>query len=51
MTLPQVTSGVSEYTDTQNRSMEMDELILRDSKYNMVEFAKKYFRTAQRKTK
>lgn len=45
-----VASPVSEYAEayTDNTDMGIDERILLDSQYNMVEFAKKYFRGAQR---
>ncbi|KAL7829701.1 hypothetical protein AOLI_G00305860 [Acnodon oligacanthus] len=48
----EVASPVSEYTEAHQdySNMEIDEMILHDSQYNMVEFAKKYFRDAQRKT-
>ncbi|XP_037391428.1 unconventional myosin-XV [Pygocentrus nattereri] len=48
----EVASPVSEYTEAHQdySDMEIDERILHDSQYNMVEFAKKYFRDAQRKT-
>ncbi|XP_062841982.1 unconventional myosin-XV [Trichomycterus rosablanca] len=48
----EVTSAGSEYTEAhiQNSNVEIDKRILQDSQYNMVEFAKKYFREAQRKT-
>lgn len=44
-------SPVSEYAEayTDSADMDIDERILQDSQYNMVEFAKKYFRGAQRK--
>ncbi|XP_076864017.1 unconventional myosin-XV [Brachyhypopomus gauderio] len=47
----EVASPLSEYTDalTEFGGMEIDERILQDSQYNLVEFAKKYFRGAQRK--
>lgn len=46
-------SLVSDYTEahTDYNNMEIDERILQDSQYNMVEFAKKYFREAHRKTR
>uniref|UniRef100_A0A673K1D4 Unconventional myosin-XV-like n=1 Tax=Sinocyclocheilus rhinocerous TaxID=307959 RepID=A0A673K1D4_9TELE len=46
-----VASPVSEYAEayTDSTDMDIDERILQDSQYNMVEFAKKYFRGAQRK--
>ncbi|KTF71391.1 hypothetical protein cypCar_00046637 [Cyprinus carpio] len=46
-----VASPVSEYAEayTDSADMDIDERILQDSQYNMVEFAKKYFRGAQRK--
>uniref|UniRef100_A0A671S2H3 Unconventional myosin-XV-like n=1 Tax=Sinocyclocheilus anshuiensis TaxID=1608454 RepID=A0A671S2H3_9TELE len=46
-----VASSVSEYAAayTDSTDMDIDERILQDSQYNMVEFAKKYFRGAQRK--
>ncbi|KAB5531005.1 hypothetical protein PHYPO_G00135900 [Pangasianodon hypophthalmus] len=48
----EVASPVSDYTEahTDYSNMEIDERILQDSQYNMVEFAKKYFREAHRKT-
>ncbi|XP_036422587.1 unconventional myosin-XV isoform X1 [Colossoma macropomum] len=48
----EVASPVSEYTEAHQdySNMEIDERILHDSQYNMLEFAKKYFRDAQRKT-
>ncbi|XP_067238478.1 unconventional myosin-XV isoform X1 [Chanodichthys erythropterus] len=47
----EVASPVSEYAEayTDSADMDIDERILQDSQYNMVEFAKKYFRGAQRK--
>ncbi|XP_073801014.1 unconventional myosin-XV isoform X2 [Danio rerio] len=47
----EVASPVSEYTEayTDSTDMDIDERILQDVQYNMVEFAKKYFRGAQRK--
>uniref|UniRef100_A0A8C1X0L0 Myosin XVAa n=1 Tax=Cyprinus carpio TaxID=7962 RepID=A0A8C1X0L0_CYPCA len=46
-----VASPVSEYAEAYAdiAVMDIDERILQDSQYNMVEFAKKYFRGAQRK--
>ncbi|XP_033907714.3 unconventional myosin-XV isoform X1 [Acipenser ruthenus] len=43
--------AVSQYTETLGDypGVELDEAILQDSQYTMVEFAKKYFREAQRK--
>ncbi|KAG7316984.1 hypothetical protein KOW79_019282 [Hemibagrus wyckioides] len=48
----EVASTVSDYTEahTDYSNLEIDERILQDSQYNMVEFAKKYFREAHRKT-
>ncbi|XP_022539080.2 unconventional myosin-XV isoform X1 [Astyanax mexicanus] len=48
----EVASPATEYTEahTDYSDMEIDERILQDSQYNMVEFAKKYFRDGQRKT-
>ncbi|XP_027004193.2 unconventional myosin-XV [Tachysurus fulvidraco] len=48
----EVASATSDYTEahTDYSELEIDERILQDSQYNMVEFAKKYFRGAQRKT-
>ncbi|XP_030645611.1 LOW QUALITY PROTEIN: unconventional myosin-XV [Chanos chanos] len=43
---PPNTESVEQRTDYSN--MEIDERILHDGQYNMVEFAKKYFREAQR---
>jgi len=45
-----VASPVSEYAEafTDSADMDIDERIFQDSQYNMVEFAKKYFRGAQR---
>uniref|UniRef100_A0A9J7WWJ1 Myosin XVAa n=1 Tax=Cyprinus carpio carpio TaxID=630221 RepID=A0A9J7WWJ1_CYPCA len=47
----EVASPVSEYAEAYAdiAVMDIDERILQDSQYNMVEFAKKYFRGAQRK--
>lgn len=44
-------SHVSEYAEAyaDGADMDIDERILQDSQYNMLEFAKKYFRGAQRK--
>lgn len=44
-------SSVSEYAEAyaDRADMDIDERVLQDSQYNMVEFAKKYFRGAQRK--
>ncbi|KAK3532493.1 hypothetical protein QTP86_018529 [Hemibagrus guttatus] len=49
----EVASKVSDYTEahTGYSNLEIDERILQDSQYNMVEFAKKYFREAHRKTR
>ncbi|XP_039542942.1 unconventional myosin-XV isoform X2 [Pimephales promelas] len=46
----EVASPVSEYAEafTDSADMDIDERIFQDSQYNMVEFAKKYFRGAQR---
>lgn len=46
----EVASPVSEYAEafTDIADMDIDERIFQDSQYNMVEFAKKYFRGAQR---
>ncbi|KAG5279414.1 hypothetical protein AALO_G00077540 [Alosa alosa] len=46
----EVAAPSSEHTETYPgySSMDVDERILHDSQYNMVEFAKKYFREAQR---
>lgn len=42
--------AVSEYTDAyEGGTAEVDERMLQDSRYSMVEFAKKYFREAQGK--
>ncbi|XP_055047421.2 unconventional myosin-XV [Misgurnus anguillicaudatus] len=47
----EVASPVSEYAEsyTDAPELDIDERILQDSQYNIVEFAKKYFRGAQRK--
>ncbi|XP_016361399.1 unconventional myosin-XV-like [Sinocyclocheilus anshuiensis] len=47
----EVASPVSEYAEAyaDSADMDIDERILQDSQYNMVEFAKRYFRGAQRK--
>ncbi|KAG7460008.1 hypothetical protein MATL_G00216600 [Megalops atlanticus] len=47
----EVAPAGSEYTEAYSdySNVEVDEMILQDSQYNMVEFAKKYFREAQRK--
>ncbi|TRY59058.1 hypothetical protein DNTS_008381 [Danionella cerebrum] len=47
----EVVSPVGEYTEAyaDNGDIDIDERILQDSQYNMVEFAKKYFRGAQGK--
>ncbi|XP_057203153.1 unconventional myosin-XV [Triplophysa rosa] len=46
----EVASPVSEYAEsyTEGPELDIDERILQDSQYSMVEFAKKYFRGAQR---
>ncbi|XP_066530593.1 unconventional myosin-XV [Hoplias malabaricus] len=48
----EVALPVSDYTETLTdySNMEIDERILHGSQYNMVEFAKKYFRDGQRKS-
>ncbi|TSK31311.1 Unconventional myosin-XV [Bagarius yarrelli] len=48
----EVASTVGNYTETHTcySNLEIDERLLQDSKYNMVEFAKKYFREAHRKS-
>ncbi|KAJ8345179.1 hypothetical protein SKAU_G00293720 [Synaphobranchus kaupii] len=47
----EVAPAGSEYTESYDdfSNVELDERILQDSRYNMVEFAKKYFREAVRK--
>ncbi|XP_023677819.2 unconventional myosin-XV isoform X2 [Paramormyrops kingsleyae] len=46
----EVAPAVSEYTDAyEGGTAEVDERMLQDSRYSMVEFAKKYFREAQGK--